>query len=73
MYLQIRPDHFHLQKFKNNEKSAFRENNLFFAINNTLANFLFQSHCAKRSLGNLSKSNETAWIMASNHLSEVLR
>ncbi|MEI7526059.1 MAG: SOS response-associated peptidase family protein [Mariniphaga sp.] len=44
-----------------------------FAIITTVANTLLQSNGVKRMPVILSRSSETAWIKASNHLSDVLR
>src|SRR5665648_365909 len=50
-----------------------KENVYAFAIITTTANSLLQSLGVKRMPVILSRSDETTWIKASNHLSEVLR
>jgi len=54
------------------ENSGTREFIISFAFITTKANCLLQRIGVKRMPVILSKSNETLWIMASNHLSDVL-
>jgi len=54
------------------ENSGTREFIISFAFITTVANSLLQSIGVKRIPVILSKSNETLWIKASSHLSDVL-
>src|SRR5659263_162969 len=54
------------------ENSGTREFIISFAFITTKANCLLQRIGVKRMPVILSKSNETLWIMVSNHLSDVL-